>query len=427
MGSLSPPHRSEISRRVEERTGHALGPDSRSAEVSLPEDVVLADGLSEEEAVAVALWNNRALQADLAELGFARADLLEAGLLRDPVLSLLFPSGPKQLEATLKWPLDVLWQRPRRVAAVRASAEAVAERLVQHGLVLMGEVRVAFADLVLARERARLGEESARLHGQIAEIARARLRAGDVSELAARVVTSEAALASLEAGRLTHEVVVAEERLRSLLSLGLAPVVFEISPAPSFRGNGRPCGDLAERLRDALAARPDLRAAELRVEAAAKRAGWEKSRILSLIGILDANEDPDGGLQTGPGLETPLPLFERNQAAIARAEAELAVAARAYLAVRDTIVLDVRQAGTRLAESREALAGWRSSLLPALELDLLQAERTYGEGEAAYLFVLETTRRLTDGRIRAAEAEAEVRRAGARLDQSVGRTCAATS
>jgi cobalt-zinc-cadmium efflux system outer membrane protein len=64
--------------------------------------VVVDDDLTQDEAVAVALWNNPDFQVQLANLGFARADLLEAGLLQNSVLSLLLPVGPKQLEATLK-------------------------------------------------------------------------------------------------------------------------------------------------------------------------------------------------------------------------------------------------------------------------------------------------------------------------------------
>jgi outer membrane protein, heavy metal efflux system len=62
------------------------------------------DGLSRDEAVAIALWNNAAFQVSVSQLGFARADLADAGLISNPVLSLLFPWGPKQLEWTLRWP-----------------------------------------------------------------------------------------------------------------------------------------------------------------------------------------------------------------------------------------------------------------------------------------------------------------------------------
>ena len=79
----------------------------------MPPDVAIDDGLTSEEAVAIALWNSPSFQATLADLGIARADLVEAGLLRNPVFSLLFPVGPKQLEWTLQFPFDAIWQRPQ--------------------------------------------------------------------------------------------------------------------------------------------------------------------------------------------------------------------------------------------------------------------------------------------------------------------------
>src|SRR5262245_27035304 len=91
---------------------------------SIPAGVTLDDGLSREEAVAIGLWNNPTFQASVGQLGFARADLVDAGMISNPTFSLLFPVGPKQLEATLRWPIEVLWERPRRVAAAQRSLEA---------------------------------------------------------------------------------------------------------------------------------------------------------------------------------------------------------------------------------------------------------------------------------------------------------------
>ena len=95
----------DLNAALRERTGHALKP---AGGPSLPPDVTLEDGLTSDEAVAIALWNSPSFQLTLADLGLARADLVEAGLLRNPVLSLLFPWGPKQLEWTLQFPFDVL-------------------------------------------------------------------------------------------------------------------------------------------------------------------------------------------------------------------------------------------------------------------------------------------------------------------------------
>ena len=79
-------------------------------------------------------------------LAIARADLVEAGLLRNPVFSLLFPWGPKQLEFTLQYPFDLLVQRPARIDAARLNARAVGERLVWDALSLVAQVRTAHAD-----------------------------------------------------------------------------------------------------------------------------------------------------------------------------------------------------------------------------------------------------------------------------------------
>ena len=98
------------------------------AQGPLPPDVDPTDGVTQEEAVAIALWNSPSFQATLTDLGIARADLVEAGLLRNPIFSLLFPLGPKRLEVTLQYPFEALFQRPpaspRRNSTRRRSASA---------------------------------------------------------------------------------------------------------------------------------------------------------------------------------------------------------------------------------------------------------------------------------------------------------------
>ena len=154
---------SYVSDSIHSRTGHNLNLTKEKGAFVLPDGVLLDDGLTGDEAVAVALWNNAQFQADIMELGFARADLVEAGLLRNPVFSLLFPLGPKQLEATLNLPLEFFWQRPKRVAAAKLNVESVADNLVQHGFNLTRDVMIAYAELVLARERSKIVSEEATL------------------------------------------------------------------------------------------------------------------------------------------------------------------------------------------------------------------------------------------------------------------------
>lgn len=167
--------RGRVSEGIEARTGHRLGMAGKPGEPSIPDNVRLEDGITEDEAVAVALWNNAAFQEILTELGLARADLIQAGLLPNPVFSVLFPVGARQWESTLAIPLEALLLRPRRMTVAELQSRRVVQRLMQNGLDLVRDVRVAWADLALARDRTRLGEERAQLLGRIADLSYKRM------------------------------------------------------------------------------------------------------------------------------------------------------------------------------------------------------------------------------------------------------------
>lgn len=414
----SPHDRASISDSLRDRSGHPLRPAAGTGE-ALPAGVALADGLSEDEAVAVALWNNAELEATLAELGMARADLLEAGLIRNPVFSLLFPLGPKQLEFTLTWPLESLWQRPKRVAAAQADVGKTAARLVQSGLSLVRTVRVAHAELLLAEERVRLAQETRDVRGRIAEIADARLRLGDLSPLEAATTRIDAARAEDDASRAAHDAELSRQRLVSLVGLGSDGPAVTLTPAP-LPSSG-PVPELPVLLKEALAARPELRAAELGMEAAAKRAGLARSDILTLSALLDANGSGSEGVEMGPGIALELPLFGRHKGRLARAQAELELEARRYVAARERIVLDVRQARTALLSARESLAVWESRVVPAFAESLARVVESQTSGEASLLDVLAARRSLLDARLLEAQAQMAVRRAEADLGYGVGK------
>ena len=59
---------SNISEGIRERTDYTLRQASEPGQFDIPEWVTLDDGLSQDEAVALALWNNAQFQADLAAL-----------------------------------------------------------------------------------------------------------------------------------------------------------------------------------------------------------------------------------------------------------------------------------------------------------------------------------------------------------------------
>jgi cobalt-zinc-cadmium efflux system outer membrane protein len=390
-------------------------------EAPLPPDVSLTDGLTQEEAVAVALWNSPSFQATLLDLGIARADLVEAGLLRNPILSLLFPLGPKQLEFTLQYPFEVLWQRPARVGAARLNAQAIGERLVWDALSLVAQVRIAHADALIADQRLALATQNAELTRRLADITDARLRAGDISDLEARAPRTDASRTEVVRRAAQHDRDLARLTLAALLGLDQAPE--RLLPQSSAAYDSRPCLVDDSRLKDALASRPDVRAAELTIEAATTRARWERSRAFVLIGILDANGSGEEGFESGPGVTFDLPIFNRNQGGVERATVEIARASRLYIAARSNVIADVRSAGVRVTQAQQALDAWSNDIVPSLETEQRQAESAYSAGEVPLFNVLDVSRRLVDGRMRQLDAEADLFRARISLDRAIGRYC----
>jgi cobalt-zinc-cadmium efflux system outer membrane protein len=67
------------------------------------------------------------------------------------------------------------------VAVAQLDMARTAERLVQGGLDLVRDVRIAYAGAILAEERTRLAAESRDARERIAAIADAQLRLGDIS------------------------------------------------------------------------------------------------------------------------------------------------------------------------------------------------------------------------------------------------------
>jgi len=406
-----------VSDAISDRTGHKLKLAGEGRQAQFPDGISLENGLTEDEAVAIALWNNAQFQADLVQMGYARADLIEAGMLRNPVFSLLFPLGPKQLEATLSLPIEFFWQRPKRVASAKLNTEQVADNLIQHGLNLIRDVMIAYADLEYARKRADITAEEADLQHEIADIASERFKVGDISGLEETAFHLNAAQTWEASVRYDRDAVLAEERLKNLLGLGLENMVIQLKSASDPGELNKLPSDLLEA---AFAARPDLRAAEIAIEAAGQRIGWERSKIFNVTAVIDANAEGKQGFEMGPGMQLELPVLNQNNGKIVRAMAELTQAARQYIAVKHRIASEVKDAHTQYISAQEALDILKKEVIPAAETAAADAAEAYKIGDISYLELLDFRRQLLASRLRNTEAESDLRKARISLEYSIG-------
>ncbi len=152
------------------------------------------------------------------------------------------------------------------------------------------------------------------------------------------------------------------------------------SPRPNRRG--------ANSRGTCLSARPAL--CELAVAAARERSRLSRWLWLRLDGVLDVR-DGRGYTHTGSGLRFDVPLFNRNQGGILRADWELNGAMHNRDAISDQIIADVRTAYRQLDQAYKNLTILKQDVEPALVESLQIAKKGFEDGGSDYLIVLQTT------------------------------------
>ena len=183
-----------------------------------------------------------------------------------------------------------------------------------------------------------------------------------------------------------------------------------------------PALTLPSLLETATSNRPDLRAAELKVQAAGERAKWQQSQVLAMMApTLSIKEIGSDGLRAGPGLNMEIPILSRNQGQIKRADAEVVQAGRQYAALKDRVEQEVADAFARLTQAQVSHMQLTERVRPPVERSILLSQRAFESGDVPIMNVLEATRQIHDINLRQAEATAAVQRALAQLERAIGR------
>jgi cobalt-zinc-cadmium efflux system outer membrane protein len=408
-----------VNMQIQSRLLHSVAVDVCPGEIAIPPCVVLEDGLTEEEAVAIALWNNRDFLATLANLGIARGDLVQAGLLTNPQLILLAPPiGTKQLEWALFVPIETLLLRKHRVEIAERDFQRIANEIVQNGLNVARDARVAYADLQFAVERHSVAERAVEIRCEIAELAEKRLSAGDIGELEVITARVDANRTRVEAVGLERAVEVAEARLRNVLGVAmldtpLVPVIEE--PPTTF------ALDAEALVSESLMIRPDALAADIAVQAAEQRVVLARKSFLRIDAAVDGNNGGSGPSNVGPGVRLEIPVFNRNQGLVLRSEWSVDQAIHNYHSVQNRVATEVRTSIGGVRQAKASLMLLRQEVLPDLKNSIQLAETAYRDGAETYFWVLQSTTQYLDSRIRELELLADLRRALAELDCAVGR------
>lgn len=370
---------SDVRQAVAQRTGETV---EWSPQPSTADDprvrAVLRDELTADKAVAVAMVNSPRLQATLADLGIARADLLEASLVRNPLFEaeIRFPRDPfRPFEFRLAQTLVDLVQLPRRRALGREAFEAAKLRVTGEVVRFAADVREDHAELLAASQRVALSRVNFDAAKASAELAQRQHDAQNITDLDLENEQAQLEQAKLQLARDERRFLVAREALGRAMGLRDASIELRLPDAFPPLPASEPDQEQLEQL--AATRRIDVELARREVELA--RAHVPLARLAALGDItadVHYQRDASGTGTTGPGIELPIPIFNTGAAAESRAEAVYLRARYRLEALQAESPSELRAARATVAEARARVEYDRDVVIPRrqriLELTTLE-------------------------------------------------------
>lgn len=344
--------------------------------VEPPSDLrpLLEGELTADRAVGIALANNRDLLATLEELGVARADLIAASTVRNPILDgeVRFPGRP--FEVGITQTLIDLFQLGRRRALGQAGFEAARLRVTGAVLGFAAEVRADYYTLQAAQQALAQQRTIQAAAEASVELARRQHDAGNISDLDLENEQAIYEQAKLDLARAELDEMETRERLLADLgALQPLPLTLPAQEPPAEGGQER---TLAE-LEAAMAGRLDLALAQAEVEAARRALPLARSGAYDELAIgVHREREPEGKSTTGPAVAVPIPIFDRGRAGRTRAAARLRMAEQRLHALTVNARSEARAARERLLEARARADYLRTVVVPRRQriLQLTQLE-----------------------------------------------------
>lgn len=418
---------------IAERTGVPsvyVPDDDEAADRKLAE--LLAGGLSIDEAAQVALLNNPEFHSLMAEIGASRADVAQAALLTNPTLSLglQFPEGGGLTDLTVGFAgqLADLWQIPVRKQLAEAELERTIYAVGQRAVELVTEVRTRCYRVLALEQAVSYTEENLQLVQRAVSLSETQFRAGEVSEF-------DVNLARTGALDVQEELIATRgllEQARADLAqvLGLSARAGEVRLVDSLPAAGQSWPAPEALLNMALEERFDIRVAWFAVQRAEAALRLECRRFLPDVqlgfafergeqralpgrniladtarasiaaGTLTAPTIQSRGernieksqiidAKLGPTLALTLPIFDQNQAQVAKARVRVLQARQDYEARVETVAADIQRAAARARSATEMLSFQQTQGLTQARATVDGAERRYRAGEEGVLVLIE--------------------------------------
>ena len=360
--------------------------------------------LTLDRVVSAYVERNLELQAERFRLERTRADAIAAPLKPNPSLSVtaenLKFTGP--IEAGKLYEVGITYtdtielggKRERRESFAAATISAAEARFADAMRKGVAEVKRLYFQAVLARRDIEVANENRQIFQQLVQVNQARFQEGAIAEadlIKVRLerVKFDSALKQAELAFRQAMIRLAENLEDDAVAKQDVALVLD---QPLLRPN------LDSLLETALRERPDVQASERDVKAAHEKIALEQARAKPDVSPYAGYKRVASDNTVLFGVTVPLKTRDRNQAGIARAQADQKTAETLLEVAKSHTVAEVSAAYEAFQTARELVQTFRDELLNQAEESRTIALAAYQEGATPLLAVLEAQRTRADVR-----------------------------
>jgi cobalt-zinc-cadmium efflux system outer membrane protein len=388
--------------------------------------------ISLDDAIRVALLHNHALQAMRTTIQQSLAEEITANLRPNPTLGLDAQFLPifqpdkldgdyldqsAQFDAGIGYLFERGKKRQHRLQAAKDQTSVVRSLVNDNERQLVFNVSQQFVDVLLAESTLEFAQQDLDSFQKTVDISKERFRAGDMSEgdflkIKLQLLQFQSDVSAAKLARLQSLAA-----LRQLLGFETVPDDYDVQGTLDYQPVH---ADLNGLKNVAALNRPDLRAAQQSVTAAESQYALQKANgKMDITGTF--NYSHTAGASSGSFFYSmPLPIFNRNQGEIERAQYAITQAREQASETTQQVSTDVATAFANLQTNDQIIQLYQGGYVDAAKQSRDISEYAYRKGAASLLDYLDSERSYRANQLAYRQALASYMLALEQMRQAVG-------
>ncbi len=349
--------------------------------------------LNADDAVRIALLNNKRVRAELEGLGIAVSDVIAAARPPNPTVEAHagFDNGLSAYGGTVEVGLSRLLTMGKRGGVAKRKLAAEKLRIGDEVMAFALQTRSAFHSYLAARKLVKIGTTMLEAAQASKEAAQALLEAGNIPQ-----VDYEMEHAFLEENRLTLALAQKmeldlREDLNTLFGVwGPYTRWVTVDDFPAL-----PSSDPVDAQVERGAIERSLKLAQMREQIEAQAASVGLAKLAGVIPEINAGVDADFEEEfrrVGPVVSAEIPLFDQGQSETMRARASLDQTRALYVATAIDVRSMARRARNVLTISRQVVLQYQNAVIPLRMRVTSEQLKQYNAMEASVFEVLQSKR-----------------------------------